>query len=213
MGEKLQAFFESTAGIVTIIVVIVLMLLLIMRSGKGSKKNDVRAMTISALMIALSMILGNIKLFRLPQGGSVTLLSILPIILVAYLFGTRQGVLAGFCVGLLNLIFGPYIIHPVQLLMDYPIPFGALGLAGLMRNKKNGLTWGYVVGVVARGICHVLSGVIFFAAYAPEGMNPWVYSFIYNFSFLTVEAVITIIIINIPPVRKALTGLRNSLEN
>ena len=109
----------------------------------------------------------------------------LPIVLVAYLFGTRRGVIAGFCVGLINLIFGPYIIHPIQLLMDYPIPYGALGLAGITRNSKYGLVSGYVIGVVARGLCHVLSGVIFFGSYAPEGMSPWIYSFGYNFSFLS----------------------------
>ncbi|MBR0374806.1 MAG: energy-coupled thiamine transporter ThiT [Mogibacterium sp.] len=214
MGEQLQGFFESTAGVVTTIVVIVVLLLLIMRGGsKDTKKTDIKALTVSALMIALSTILGNVKIFEMPQGGSVTLLSILPIVFVAYLYGTRRGVIAGFCVGLLNLIFGPYIIHPIQLLMDYPIPYGALGLAGLCRNSKLGLTKGFIVGVIARGICHTLSGVIFFASYAPEGMNPWVYSAGYNFSFLAVEAVITLIIINIPPVRKALENIKNSVVN
>jgi oxaloacetate decarboxylase beta subunit len=111
--------------------VIVVLLLLIMIGGKNEKKTDVRALTLSALMIALATVLGQIKLFEMPQGGSVTLLSILPIAACGYLLGTRRGVMAGFCVGLINLIFGPYVIHPVQLLMDYPIAFGALGLAAV----------------------------------------------------------------------------------
>ena len=79
----------------------------------------------------------------MPQGGSIKLMSILPIVLCGYLLGTKRGVLAGICVGLLNLIFGPYIIHPVQLFLDYPIAYGALGLSGLVSNSKNGLTKGY----------------------------------------------------------------------
>ncbi|MBQ6582302.1 MAG: energy-coupled thiamine transporter ThiT [Mogibacterium sp.] len=205
----MQEFFESTAGKAAVIVVIVVLLLLIMRSGKD-KKMDVRALTVSALMIALAIVLGQIKLFSMPQGGSVTLFSILPIVLCGYLLGTQRGVMAGFCVGLLNLIFGPYVIHPVQMLMDYPIAFGALGLSGLTRNAKNGLTKGYLIGILGRYICAVLSGVIFFGAYAPEGFNAWTWSLWYNLTYLEVEGVITLIVINIPPVRKAFTHLKDS---
>ena len=69
----------------------------------------------------------------MPQGGSVTLLSLLPIAVITYLYGTKRGVTAGVALGLVNLIFGPYVIHPVQLLLDYPIAFGALGLGGALR--------------------------------------------------------------------------------
>ncbi len=208
----MQAFFESTAGKVAVIAVIVILLLLIMRGGKDSeKKTDVRALTISALMIALATVLGQIKLFEMPQGGSVTLLSILPIVVCGYLLGTRRGIMAGFCVGLLNLIFGPYVIHPVQLLMDYPIAYGALGLSGIARNSRNGLTKGYIIGLIGRYICAVLSGVIFFGAYAPEGFNAWTWSLWYNLTYLAVEGLITIVIINIPPVRNMFTRLKSEM--
>ena len=105
---KLQSFFESTSGQITVVAIILLLLFLILRGGK-EKKADLKALTISALMIALSIILGQIKLFEMPQGGSVTLMSILPIVLCGYLLGTRRGVMAGICVGLLNLILGPYV--------------------------------------------------------------------------------------------------------
>lgn len=113
----MQAFFESTTGKIAVIVVIAILLLFIAMGGR-EKKTDVRALTISALMIALATVLGQIKIFSMPQGGSVTLFSILPIVVCGYLLGTRRGVMAGFCVGLINLIFGPYVIHPVQLLLD-----------------------------------------------------------------------------------------------
>ena len=94
----MQAFFDSTTGKISVIVVIVILLLLIAMNGNGEKKTDIRALTVSSLMIALATVLGMVKLFSMPQGGSVTLLSILPIAVCGYLLGTRRGIMAGFCV-------------------------------------------------------------------------------------------------------------------
>ncbi len=208
----MQAFFESTTGKIAVIVVIAILLLFIAMGGR-EKKTDVRALTISALMIALATVLGQIKIFSMPQGGSVTLFSILPIVVCGYLLGTRRGVMAGFCVGLINLIFGPYVIHPVQLLLDYPVAFGALGLSGLTANMKNGLTKGYIVGIIGRYICAVLSGVIFFGEYAPEGFNAWTWSLWYNLTYLAAEGIITLIVINIPAVKNMFNSFRAQLAN
>ena len=209
----MQAFFESTAGKVAVMAVIVVLLILIMMGGKNSeKKTDIKALTVSALMIALATVLGQIKVFEMPQGGAVTLFSILPIAVCGYLLGTRRGVMAGFCVGLINLIFGPYVIHPVQLLMDYPIAFGAVGLAGITRNYRNGLTTGYIIGLIGRYICAVLSGVIFFGAYAPEGFNAWTWSLWYNLTYLAAEGILTIIVINIPAVKKMFISLKEQMN-
>ena len=208
----MQAFFESTTGKIAVIVVILLLLLLI-SMGSKEKKTDVRALTISALMIALATVLGMIKVFSMPQGGSVTLFSILPIVVCGYLLGTRRGIMAGFCVGLINLIFGPYVIHPVQLLLDYPVAFGALGLSGLAANQKNGLTRGYIIGIIGRYICAVLSGVIFFGEYAPEGFNAWTWSLWYNLTYLAAEGAITLIVINIPAVRNMFSNFKAQLAS
>lgn len=209
----MQEFFDSTTGKVVVMAVIVVFLMLIAIGGKDKKKTDVRALTISALMIALATVLGEIKVFSMPQGGSVTLFSILPIAVCGYLLGTRRGVMAGFCVGLLNLIFGPYVIHPVQLLMDYPIAFGAVGLAGLTRNSKNGLVKGYLIGLLCRYICAVLSGVIFFGEYAPEGFNAWTWSLWYNLTYLAAEGAITVLVLFIPAVKNMFQNLRSQLAS
>ena len=151
---NLQGFVESRVGQVVIILVIVLMLVLITLGGKSkgaNRKVDIKAMTVSALLIAIAMVLSNVKIFTMPQGGSITLLSLLPIAVVTYLYGTKRGIIAGVALGLVNLIFGPYVIHPAQLLLDYPIAFGALGIGGAFRNGKNGLTkvyCGYLVCMV-----------------------------------------------------------------
>lgn len=212
MGEQLQTFFSSTAGKVLVIAIIIVILALILKGSKKEEKPvDVKALTISSLLIALSVILGNIKIFEMPQGGSITLMSILPIVLCGYLLGTKRGVLAGICVGLLNLIFGPYIIHPVQLFLDYPIAYGALGLSGLVSNSKSGLTKGYLIGLAGRYICAFLSGWIFFGAYAPESFNAVTWSLWYNFTYLAAEGILTIIIINIPSVKKAFQSLKTQI--
>jgi len=209
-SEQLQVFFESTAGQVTTVLVIVLLFLGILISGRG-KKADTKAMVTSAVLVALSIALNQIILFRMPQGGSITAFCMLPIIVCAYLYGVRRGMMAGMCVGLLDLIFNPYVIHPIQMLLDYPLAFGALAFAGLMRTRKFGLISGYVVGLLGRYICSVLSGVIFFGQYAPEGFSAFTWSIYYNITYLGVEGALTVIVLCVPAVRKSIEQLKNQI--
>lgn len=213
MFENLQGFFESTLGQAAVILIIaVFFLLIVIPTGKQKgQKADPKALTISALLIALAVGLGQLKLFEMPYGGTVTVFSMLPIALCGYLLGTRRGVIAGMCVGLLNLIFGPYVIHPVQLLVDYPFAFGALGLAGVCSERQNGLVKGYLLGLAGRYVCAVVSGIVFFGAYAPEGFNAVTWSLFYNFTYLAAEGALTAVIISLPPVKKALEGLKKQV--
>lgn len=112
--------------------------------------------------MALAMVTSFMKIVSLPFGGSITLFSMLFICLIGYVYGVRAGVMTGVAYGMLQLITGPYIFAPLQVLLDYPLAFGALGLSGLLSNKKHGLVTGYVVGVAGRYLCHVISGYIFF---------------------------------------------------
>lgn len=210
---NLQGLVESRTGqIVTVLGVIALLALITVagRNKENDKKADIKAMTVSALLIAMAMLLSNVKIFTMPQGGSVTLLSLLPVTIVTYLYGTERGVAAGVALGLVNLIFGPYVIHPVQLLLDYPIAFGALGIGGAVRNGKNGLTNVYLTGVFARYLCAVASGIIFFGAYAPKGFNAVTWSLWYNITYIGVETAITIVVINMPPVRNLFERIKNA---
>lgn len=208
----LQSFVESRVGQVLIVFIIILLLCLITVSGKSKSDNkriDVKALTVSSLLIAIAMVLSNIKIFTMPQGGSITLFSLLPIAVITYLYGTKRGVTAGVALGLVNLIFGPYVIHPLQLVLDYPIAFGALGLGGALRDSKNGLTKVYLTGVFARYFCAVASGIIFFGAYAPKGFHAVTWSIWYNFTYLAVEAAITVVVINMPPVKAIFEKMKN----
>lgn len=205
----LQMVVSSTVGQI-IIAVIALAILFLAVVFAGSSKDGVRikALTYSAIAMAISYVLSLIKLFALPQGGSLTLFSMLFIIIIGYFFGIRTGILAGITYGLLQLALGGWVMHPIQLLLDYPLAFGALGLSGLFTGSKNGLAKGILVASAGRFLCHFISGVVFFAEYAPEGWNSIVYSFWYNFSYVGVEGVITAIIIAIPPVSLAFTQVK-----
>lgn len=209
-AEQLQQFFESTTGQIATLAVILLLFAGILISGKD-KKADTKAMVTSAVLVALSIALNQVVLFRMPQGGSVTAFSMLPVVVCAYIFGVRRGMMAGMCVGLIDLIFNPYVVHPIQMLLDYPLAFGALAFAGLVRSGKFGLSSGYLLGLVCRYLCAVLSGVIFFGQYAPEGFNAFTWSIYYNITYLGVEGAITVAVLCIPAVRSSIEMLKRQI--
>ena len=175
-------------------------------------KNTTKKLVYSALGIALALVTSYIKLWEMPMGGSVTLLSMLFVCLIGYWFGLKYGLITGIAFGLLQFIIDPYMLSIPQVILDYPLAFGALGLSGFFCNQKFGLQIGYVLGVFGRFVCSTLSGVIFFADYAPEGMNPWVYSIAYQGSYLGVELLLTLIVISIPPVAKALSLVKGQAK-
>jgi thiamine transporter len=155
------------------------------------------------VVVALSYALNLIVLFRMPQGGSVTVVSMVPILWLALRRGTKIGVLAGVIFGLVDMMPQPFVVHPVQFLLDYPLAFGSLGLAGLF--QKHPIA-GVVTGIFGRFVCHFVSGVVFFAMYTPAGMNPVIYSAIYNGSYLVVELVFSIVIMYVL-VRRGLVSM------
>lgn len=172
------------------------------------KRNQVRIMTEIGMAVALSVILNFIPLWRMPQGGSISL-EMLPIFIIALRWGASSGMMAGVVYGLVQLAFGPFIIHPAQLVLDYPLPYMLVGLAGIFSSKidlkAKGSTYGWLLlavftGGLGRFVSHFFSGIIFFAQYAPEGQSPWVYSAIYNISYLLPALLLSYMII-IPLIR------------
>ncbi len=145
-----------------------------------------------ALMVALAFILGWTKIFQAPYGGTVTLGSMIPVLFFAARRGVVPGFVAGAAQGLLQIIIEPVIFHPAQVILDYPLAFGLLGLAGLFGER---VVQGAAVGIGGRFVAHFLSGVIFFGAYA-EG-NPYVYSISYQAAYLVPEFIISAVIIRL----------------
>ena len=168
---------------------------------------DTRVLTEAALAIALAFVLGLIKVFQMPFGGSISL-EMIPLILLALRQGPVVGIVAGAAYGLLNLAVEPVVVHPVQVLFDYPLAFGALGLAGFFRPTVRGAVIGATVAVLARFVCHFLSGVVFFASYAPEGWNPYVYSAAYNAAYLVPSLAIALVVVVV--LLRALEGAQPS---
>lgn len=176
---------------------------------KGKK---IRQIIFCALAIALSTVLSFIKVFQLPTGGTVTLLSMLVICLPGYFFGIGAGIKSGIIYGILQLIIDPFLLSPLQVIMDYFLASAAFGLSGLFSNSENGLMKGYIVAVMGRYIFAVLSGWIFFGTYVWEGWNSLPYSIVYNVSYIFTDAVITIIIISLPPMKSASEKLKSKIN-
>jgi thiamine transporter len=141
----------------------------------------------------------------MPQGGSITPASMLPLFAYAYMFGPLAGIVAGMAYGILQLIQDPYVVHWAQLLLDYPLAFGALGFAGFFR--KN-LPLGILAGGFGRFVFHVISGAVFFASYAPKGTSPLLYSIIYNVTYLAPDLAVCLVLAFIPGLKNAIDRLK-----
>ncbi|MBQ3506389.1 MAG: energy-coupled thiamine transporter ThiT [Clostridia bacterium] len=166
-------------------------------TDKGNLRFDSRALAYAGVCVSMSFALSYIKLWDMPNGGSVTLVSLLPLMLFSYAFGAKKGVFVGLTYGVLQAVQDPWLIHPAQFLLDYPVAFSAAGLAGLLRPVKRleklpqlSFALSAVLAGSLRFICHVLSGVFAFEAYA-IGQNVWAYSLLYNvYVFIDVALVI-----------------------
>ncbi|ACZ18512.1 energy-coupled thiamine transporter ThiT [Thermanaerovibrio acidaminovorans] len=160
----------------------------------------VRMLTEGAVAAALSLALSFLKVFQMPQGGSITL-EMVPLLAFAAMRGVRAGAMCGATSGLLQMMLNGYVVNPVQAVLDYPLAFGLLALGGLQTRDLKGTALAMILAGLARLTCHVLSGVIFFASFAPEGSNVWVYSITYNATFLVPSLAISMLIA-LPLVRR-----------
>jgi thiamine transporter len=186
-----------------------------------------------AIFIALSLVLSIPPIFKMPQGGSVTLASMVPLLLLGLRRGPKVGIFAGVVYGFVDMAISHQVYYPTQVLLDYPLAFGCMGLIGFFKNNpiagvknrinksenkslvgffKNNpiieaiiVVIGVTVAFTGRFIMHLISGAIFFAEFAPVGMNPWVYSLVYNSGYILVELIISciiLIVLNVSQVSK-----------
>ena len=204
--------YQLTAAGYTLLIVIMIAILLgacLISGQNGKTKMSIKQLVFSAMAIALATVTSYLKLLHLPMGGSITLFSMLFICLIGYWYGLRSGLMAAIAYGFLQLIIDPYIISIPQMLCDYIFAFGALGLSGLFYNKKHGLILGFVTGVLGRYFFSFLSGMIFFGSYAADyNMSAPIYSLVYNGAYLGGEALITLILLVLPPVERGLARVK-----
>ncbi len=181
----------AEAGAALVLLVVLIRLTSPGRAQARTGRGPAQVITEVGVAVALATVLSVIRVFRMPQGGSVSL-EMVPIFFVALRRGAGTGVLSGLVLGMIKLVLEPFVVHPVQFLMDYPLAFGVLGIAGLFPRLP---VLGVFLGSAGRFLLHLVSGVVFFASYAPEGSNVWAYSAAYNASYMVPELVIAVVVI------------------
>ena len=175
------------------------------------RNSKVKLLAECAVMVALAFALSYAKIYEMPLGGSVTVASMLPIMLISLKHGSLVGLGTGFLYSLTQLFQAllsgnvfPYCETGVTLviciLFDYVVPFTVLGLAGLfkdfklIKNQEIGFYLGMTGAVLIRFICHFITGVVIWGQWAPEGMGKYLYSLAYNGGFLSFDFIICIIV-------------------
>ena len=191
-------FAEFPVGGWILVAVLLVGGLVVYRQFKSESKTvwSTKMLALGAVCMALSNVLSMIKLFDMPQGGSITPASMLPLMLFAYVYGVGPGMTVGAVYGVMQFMIEPHFLSVPQMLLDYPIAFAMVGLAGLFSKNENralGLSLGVVLGSLGRFVAAVLSGVVFFAEYAGD-QNPWVYSIGYNGAYMLPECIICVVL-------------------
>ena len=197
---------------------------------KTKKKTNLLKLTECAIMLALATVLSCISIIQMPMGGSVTLCSMLPIMLISIKYGKLTGTLVAFMYALIQLVLalpGGNVFYMgmtagvviIVALFDYIVPFTMLGFTGIFRKVKTekipmlGAYIGVVLVVVIRFLCHFITGFTVWGQWAPEGMSKYYYSLVYNGTYLLPELGITLIVavilLQVPQMRKLLTNNKN----
>ena len=156
-----------------------------------------------AMMVALSFGLSFIKLWQMPLGGSITLCSILPIMLIGVKYGPVVGMGTGFVYSLTQLAqgfmegdiyFAANEVHVfiIAMLFDYLVPYTLIGLSGILGKKNRWIPLGGMgIAIGLRVLCHYLTGVTIWEPWTPEGWSAWIYSAAYNGGYLIPDAAIS----------------------
>ena len=195
---KLNSPILYVSAFVLVAVVIAIALIV---GRKNKTPFDTRTIAMAGICTALSFVLSYVKFEAAwMQGGSITLISFLPICLFSYIYGMKKGLIVGFVYGLLQAIQDPFIVHPAQFLLDYPIAFSMIALSGLLTDlnvldnlPRLKFTIGAVLTGLFRYVAHTLSGVFAFGAYAMDtgATNFLIYSAVYNtYVFIDIALVI-----------------------
>lgn len=202
----------TTAGFLTVAALIIILIAapaILHPKKEHTARLTTKQIVFSSAAMALGVITSMIKFLNLPMGGSITLFSMLFIVLIGYWYGPRAGLTAAVAYGLLQFILEPIFYTLPQVITDYPAAFGALGLSGFFHNKKHGLILGYITGVLGRYFFAFWSGMIFFGTYAASyNMSIPIYSICYNGMYLIPEAILTVFLLSLSPVKHALNRIR-----
>ncbi len=210
-----EGMLTTTGYAVCMVAGVVIFIVALVFAGKSSGKKHMttKQVVFCAMSMALAFVTSYMKIFTLPWGGSVTLCSMLFIVLVANWYGVKTGVLVGFAYGILQFVQEPFVLSFFQVCCDYILAFAALGAAGFFIKSPSGLVKGYMAAVLARGVFHSLGGYLYWMQYMPDNFPKTlasVYPIVYNYSYLLAEGALTVILISIPAVSKALNQVKKA---
>lgn len=183
---------------------------------KTKTRHNLLCLCEGAIMVVIAQVLGYVKLWEMPWGGSICL-SMLPIFLFACRWGVGAGLMSGFVLGMLQFMYdGGFALGWQSIIGDYLAAFTVLGLAGLFRGKKSSIFLGTVVGSAARFLVHYVVGATIWAEYMPEtffGMTmttPWFYSLLYNGFYMVIDMILCLVVFflmaKVGPMQKYLLG-------
>ena len=159
-------------------------------------QSKTRMIAEAGVAIAIAQVLSFITLFHMPQGGSIKAASLVPLMIFAYRWGGTRGIWAGVVYGVLHFLLGfKSSIHYLSIILDYLVAYGAIGVCGYFKDNIIGLVSGSIVAIALRWFTSVTSGAVVFASYAPQGQNPWIYSMIYNASYMIPDGILNIIVL------------------
>ena len=159
-------------------------------------QSKTRMIAEAGVAIAIAQVLSFITLFHMPQGGSIKAASLVPLMIFAYRWGGTRGIWAGVVYGVLHFLLGFKLsIHYLSIILDYLVAYGAIGVCGYFKDNITGLVSGSIVAIALRWFASVTSGAVVFASYAPQGQNPWIYSMIYNASYMVPDGILNIIVL------------------
>lgn len=195
-NEDVESFALTLGSVLS---VVALLLLAYFDKTTLAKDKNSKSVTYAAVCIAMSFALSFLRIVRLPQGGSITLASLLPLMIYAYMFGVKKGIFAGFTYGLLQALQSPTVLHPAQFLLDYPVAFAWIGLSGLFsrtqsleKSPRLQFLFGALLAGIGRFAMHFLSGTFAFGAFAPENVPVALYSLIYQAGYVLPDLCIAI---------------------
>lgn len=214
LSQEDGSFALGRAGYYVLIAILLLAILLsaiIVDKKQKNPKLSVRRLAVCGVAIALGFVLSYVK-FEMPYGGSVTAFSMFCICIIGYFYGIKAGLLSAAAYSILQFIQsgGSYMLSPMQICCDYFFAFTALGITGFFY-KKNKFIPAYFLAIMVRGLFHTIGGYLYWMDYMPENFPQSLaalYPIIYNYSYILIEGVITILILKIPAVNKMLKRLQ-----
>ncbi len=215
ISQEDGSFALGTAGyyalVAVLLVALILCAIIVDRKQKNTKFSAKR-LAVCGVCLALGFVLSYIK-FEMPYGGSVTAFSMLCICIIGYFYGIKAGLLSAVAYSILQFFQsgGSYMLSPFQVCCDYFFAFTALGITGFFYKKENKFVLGYLLSIFVRGLFHTIGGYLYWMDYMPENFPQSIavlYPIVYNYSYILLEGIITIGVLQIPAVKKMFKRLQ-----